>query len=82
MFVKKEIPDDIPEMKLGEDEIVLINAIADAKLCPSKKEGRRLIEQGAVSVDGEKQIDPMYMLDLSEKRLLKVGKRKFMYVEK
>jgi tyrosyl-tRNA synthetase len=80
MFVKKDIPDEIDEVDLGTDSITLINAIAEAKMCPSKKEGRRLIQQGAVSVDGEKQTDPMMELDITTKKLLKVGKRKFMYV--
>jgi len=82
MFVKKELPDDIETTNLGVEEITLINAIAEAKLCPSKKEGRRLIQQGAVSVDSEKQEDPNMTIDLNEKHLLKVGKRKFMYIEK
>ncbi len=80
MFVKKDIPDEIEELDLGVDKITLINAISEAKMCPSKKEGRRLIQQGAVSVNGEKQTDPMMELDITNKTLLKVGKRKFMYV--
>lgn len=82
MFVKKDVPDEIDEINLGVDEITLVNAIVEAKMCPSKKEARRMVQQGAVSVDGEKQSDPTATLDLAEKKLLKVGKRKFMYISK
>ena len=82
VFKKKDIPDDIPETALGQDTINLIDAIATTKLVPSKKEGRRMIQQNAVSLNGEKVTDPYLSIDLSEKQLLKVGKRKFMYIIK
>ena len=82
IFKNKDIPDDIAEEQLGQDEISLIDAISITKLAPSKKEGRRLILANAVSINGDKETDPYFNIDLSEKHLLKVGKRKFLYISK
>ncbi|MDX9791558.1 MAG: tyrosine--tRNA ligase [Candidatus Kapaibacterium sp.] len=82
IFVNKDIPDEIDQMilELNSNEISLIELLVTVKLAPSKKEARRLIEQGGVQIDGEKIADAFKMVDLSTKKLLKVGKRKFLYV--
>ncbi|HET6510737.1 MAG TPA: tyrosine--tRNA ligase, partial [Candidatus Kapabacteria bacterium] len=55
MFVKKEVPDDIPELSVGtSDAINLTQFMADHQLAPSKGEAKRLIQGGGVSIDGEK----------------------------
>jgi tyrosyl-tRNA synthetase len=44
----------------------------------SNSEARRLIQQGAVEVDGSRMTDPNQKVPVSgESRLLQVGKRKF-----
>lgn len=82
VFKNKDIPDDIADFEISENEITILDAIFNSGLTPSKKEARRVLEQGGVSLDGEKVEDPFYNIDLSEKRLLKVGKRKFIYLVK
>ncbi len=84
MFVKKDIPDDIPEMELecNENELIITDLLVMTGLAPSKKESRRLIEGGGVSIDGNKADDPFYKVNISEKKLIKVGKRKFLNVIK
>jgi len=83
IFVNKDLPDTIDEVELEIDSIILRadDLLVVAELAPSKKEARRLIEQGGVSVDGEKVENVFSEIDLSNKRLLKVGKRKFLYVK-
>jgi tyrosyl-tRNA synthetase len=83
IFVNKDLPDTIDELEL---ELVTPVMRADdlltaTELAPSKKEARRLIEQGGVSVDGDKVENVFSEIDLSNKRLIKVGKRKFLYVK-
>ncbi len=77
LFVKKDIPDDMPEFRLPGtsmriDEVMLATGTSD-----SKGAARRLIQGGAVSLDGEKVGDPFFMVDLTSEHVLKVGKRKF-----
>ena len=82
IFVKKDLPDEIEEMELVMDatEQLLIDILIATKLAPSKKEARRLMEQGGVYLDQERITDPYLKIDFSEKRLIKYGKRKFLKV--
>lgn len=83
IFVNKDIPDVIDELEISTEggEIPLADLLLITNLAPSKKEARRLIEQGGVTIDGEKAIDSFSKISLNEQRLLKVGKRKFLYVK-
>ena len=54
--------------------------LVEAKLAPSKSEARRLVKQGAVSIDRERVTDPMKVLKL-EDVLIQVGKRRFARVK-
>ncbi|MBI5855827.1 MAG: tyrosine--tRNA ligase [Nitrospirae bacterium] len=67
----------------GRPAITVVELVARTKLVPSKSEARRVIIQGGVEVDGEKQTDPQAEVLLSPGRQyrLKVGKRKFALVE-
>lgn len=81
IFIKKEIPDDIPEIILKEKDTKLINLIVANKMADSNAAARRLIEQGGVSINGEKIDDFNFVLNYSEEFVLKVGKRKFLKVK-
>ena len=78
-FVKHEVPEDIPEFQVGTDTIGILDLIT--KICgfaKSNGEARRMVEQGGVSLDGEKIEDPKFEVQLaSTAQILKVGKRKF-----
>ncbi len=82
IFKNKDIPDNIDELALEAEDgaMGLLDILAKSKLIPSKKEAKRMVEQGAVSIDGEKSEDPFASIDLKEQRLFKVGKRKFLYI--
>lgn len=70
------VPDDVPEMTV--DAAPLAKLLAHAGLAPSNAEARRLVEQGAVSIDGERTSDPNAVLAArAEPYLAKVGKRRF-----
>lgn len=78
--VKKEIPDDAPEIefKPGSSARVL-DIISDADMTQSNGQTKRLIKQGGVSIDDEKISDINYELTFNEgdEYNLKVGKRKY-----
>lgn len=48
---RKELPDDVPEYRVHEGEL-LLDVVVGAGAAPSKREARRLFEQRAVTVDG------------------------------
>ena len=66
---------------LTDGSIDLIGALVKAELVATRSEGRRAIEQGGVSVDGEKVTDIRYALTeemlSGEGVVLKRGKKKF-----
>lgn len=77
VFVKGEVPKDIPEYKFSENSMLSAAVVAECfKL--TKNEARRLIAQGAVVYGGEKVKDPNDALIFEKKgKVLKVGKRRF-----
>jgi tyrosyl-tRNA synthetase len=73
------VPDEIGEVRLGPRP--LASLLVDAGLAPSKNEARRLLEQGAVTIDGERAADASAELPArGEPYLFKVGKRRFLRV--
>jgi tyrosyl-tRNA synthetase len=76
---RKEVPTDIPtlEIHLGDRvEVKLLEVLVETRLAPSRTEARRLVEQGAVTVDGVRASDPASPIGPGE-RLVQVGKRRF-----
>ena len=76
VFSKKEAPESVPEHKASKSPIQLVELLAEAGLAPSKKEARRLLEQGAVEVDG-KRVSEKDSLNVKGPVLIQVGKRRF-----
>jgi len=77
VFIKKDVPDDIPEIKFSEQEIGIVDLIMKSNFASSKGEAKRLINQGGVSIDGKKINDMSSMITIKDGIVLKVGKRKF-----
>jgi len=80
-FSRGEVPDDIPEFKLSPDEktIYLPRVLREVGLVESTSSARRLIKQGAVSIDGNK-VQSEEIEVQGPKAVLKVGKRRFLRV--
>lgn len=81
--IRKQVPEDLPSFTPDVDGPVgLLNLLTMAGLTPSNGAARRLVMQGAVSIDGEKVTDGRLMLDIAARApfLLKVGKRKYLRV--
>ncbi len=80
-FSRGEVPDDIPEFRLSPDEktIYLPKVLKEAGLVESTSDARRLIKQGAVSIDGNK-VQSAEIEVQAPQTVLKVGKRRFLRV--
>ncbi len=82
VFKKGGLPDDLAEMTMqATDPVWLPQLLVDAGLVTSTSEGRRMIKQNAVSVDGEKVVDMGAMIDPQGEVLLKVGKLRYCRVQ-
>jgi tyrosyl-tRNA synthetase len=79
IFKKHDLPEDVPsvEVAIEEDAVWLPRLLTIAGMVTGTGEGRRMIMQNAVSLDGEKIDDVEYQVKAAGELLLKVGKRKF-----
>ncbi len=77
IFVKKDLPDEIPEIPVTENKIRISDLLVQTNTAESKGQARRLIQGGAVSIDGDKINDPFYEVEIRNGQILKVGKRIF-----
>jgi tyrosyl-tRNA synthetase len=82
VFVKKDLPDEIPErrIRLEGPTIGILALLTRTGLAASNGEARRLVEQGGVTVDGERVAGYQAEVPLGAVTLVKVGKRKFLRV--
>ncbi len=86
VFSKKEQPDEMPLFQwtalAEESSQTLVNLLAATRLFPSKKEARRLVEQGSVRLDNERVADPMQTIDRPTGALVvQAGKRIFFRIQ-
>ncbi len=79
VFQKGEIPDDIKTVEVNSGDFNLADIVLGNKLVPSKKEFRRLVEQGGVKVNGER-ISNIDEVSLASKFIIQIGKKKFIKV--
>lgn len=80
IFIQKSVPDVINEYRAPSAAMTLAALMSDAGLTVSRSDARRLIEQGAVTIDGEKISDVNAVLPARSPFVLKAGKRKFLKV--
>ncbi len=76
VFQKRELPPDMPTLAVDEPANV-VDLLSLAGLVKSKSEGRRLIQQGGVKLDGEKVPGIETEIAVEKERVLQVGRRRF-----
>ena len=80
IFVKKSIPDDMPTFKVRSNSNIL-DILLSEKLIASKAEGKRLIAQNAIKIDGEVCSNIGYVVSNGCGELIvKIGKRRFLKI--
>lgn len=78
LFSKKEIPDEMPEVRINNEEM-LVDVIFNLGFTKSKGEAKRLIQGGGVKLNSEKIDDIQYKVQFngSEPIVMQAGKRNF-----
>ena len=79
VIVNKNTPEIIPEYHV-KGEMLVVDILHDSEIVRSKSEARRLINQGAVSIGGEKIVDANLSLNNKIDGIIKVGKRRFLKI--
>ena len=81
-FSKRTFSADAEMIEIDKQQVSLFDLITASVPDESKSNIRRLIVQGAVSVDGEKCLDGKAVFEIGEGIRVKVGKRRFFEVKK
>ena len=73
--------ENIPSVELDNyTPSSIVDLLLLSGLTTSKGEGRRLVEQGGVSVDGNKVADPNQIIEIKDSVVIKKGKKVFLKV--
>ncbi|MDP6943930.1 MAG: tyrosine--tRNA ligase, partial [Myxococcota bacterium] len=80
IFSQREVPKDMPSLSVAAEEegqVGILSVLRSAGLVQSGGEARRMVGQGAVSVDGEKVQELTQGLPIGGPYVVKVGKRRY-----
>jgi tyrosyl-tRNA synthetase len=77
VFAQKQLPDEIPEVVVPGATCSTTKILVQTVLVPSSSQAKRMIRQGAVTIDGNKITDPNAEITPTTGMTLQVGKRKF-----
>ena len=75
VFQERDLPSEIEELSIDAAEVWLPQLLNTAGMVSSNSEGKRMIQQGSVRVNGEKVTEENYTLQNDD--VLQVGKRKY-----
>ncbi len=80
IFVKRDNPENMQIRKIDSD-VGLLELLTDEGLVASKGEGKRLLNQNAIKINGQVCNDINFVISSSEEEfVIKVGKRRFLKV--
>lgn len=82
-FQRGAMPDEIDEieLKIKGSSFCIANLLKESGLTSGTSEAIRLINQGAVKIDGEKVSDAKLEISINTQNIYQVGKRKFAKVK-
>jgi tyrosyl-tRNA synthetase len=82
VYSQRQIPTEMPEhaLSLASDQTALVGLLREAGVVASGGEAKRLIKQGAVSIDGERVTDPAFRFAESGSFVVKAGKKRFIRI--
>ena len=86
VFSARELPTEmptirVPESALKDDKLWIVRLVTTAGFAATNSEARRLVEQGAVTLDDKKITDVNAEVSLNGGEILHVGKLKFGKIE-
>ncbi|MDD7795299.1 tyrosine--tRNA ligase [Clostridium sp. 'White wine YQ'] len=81
VFQKREIPEDIDVIEVTLEEINLAEILVDNEIIKSKKEVKRLVEQGGIKVNNDK-INNINSIDIKDEAIIQIGKKIFLKLKR
>lgn len=84
VFQGSGVSDNMPTIEITKadfgDGMLICELLEKTKICASKGEARRLIEQGGISLDGEKVEDTKLLVSPKNEMVIKKGKKLFVKI--
>jgi len=77
VFSKKEMPNEMPVVKISSPRITALGLILEAGFADSKGEARRLILQGGAKINERVLKDPIEIVSVKNGDVLRAGKKRF-----
>ena len=82
VFSQGRVPEDIPQVEIAGDDLQngkmwIVKLLMATKLLSTNGEARRMIKQGAVSINGDKYNNINGELELKDGMVIQIGKRRF-----
>lgn len=77
IFKEKKLPTKIPEIKIKDKKLNILDLLIKTKLVSSKAEARRLVEQGAVKINNKIQDNWKEIIITKSGLVVQIGKRRF-----
>lgn len=77
VFKEKKLPTTIPEIKIGEENLNILDLLVKTKLTQSKSEAKRLILQKGVKINGILKENWQEIVKINKGMIIQVGKKKF-----
>ncbi len=81
IFVAKELPSEISEIKIEEDKMPILDLLVKIKISFSKSEAKRLVLQKGVKIDNEIQNDWQKIIEIKKGMIIQAGKRRFIKIK-
>ncbi len=79
VFARGTVPDEMPSFP-ASSSVRMLDLLTSSGLARTRNEGRRLLSQGAVSLDGERVLQDATVAAPPDGVVLRVGKRRFLRV--
>jgi len=77
VFKEKELPSKIPEIRIKQMSLNILDLLVKTRLTDSKSEAKRLVSQKGVKINREVQDDWKKEVETKKGLIVQVGKRKF-----
>ena len=78
VFSQNQSTENMPSFKIeGPGEFPILDLMLEAGIIPTKSEGRRLVEQGGISVGDEKITDSSAVIKVDGEIVIRKGKKSF-----
>jgi len=77
VFAQGELPEDMAVIQMSSDAVAASKLVLACGLVSSGSDAKRMINQGAASIDGEKLSDPNEQIKPTNGMVIRIGRRRF-----